>query len=128
MKLLIIDDDFSEYHKIKEKIELEGIQCTHISTPLLAVEYLKSEEYDLCFLDFNLAVVNAEKIIGWLKEIRPSLNTDVYVVSNGDIDDIRNRLSKFNSWYKGCFSKKELYKILNTILHKYLHESKLKGE
>lgn len=122
MKVLVVDDEKSEYIILREYFKSHNITNVDFRTsPISALEALKSGHYDLALIDFNLTLINAEQLIIWLKDIRPNLNTDVYVTSNSDIESLKEQLSKYNGWFKGCLSKIGLEEKLDKVIKQYIN-------
>lgn len=122
MKILIIDSNKKKYENIKtyfSKID-KNITVDYEHSTLSIIEAIKSENYDLAFLDFKLTLVDAEQLVIWLKDIRPDLNTDVYVVTDTNFNEVKHQMSKYNHWFKGCLRKRNLKLKINKIMKQYL--------
>lgn len=79
VKILLVDDEIELLESGKKLLELSGYDVTTAQNGELAIEALKSFEFDLSILDLNMPGISGHDVMKYINEA--SLNTTVVVIS-----------------------------------------------
>ena len=74
-KILVIDDEQGVIDSLNVYLGKEGYIVEGETNPLLAIEKVKNNHYDIIILDYIMMPINGDKVI---EEIR-KFNNDIYI-------------------------------------------------
>ena len=75
-KILVIDDEQGVIDSLKVYLGKEGYIVEGETNPLLGIENIRNNYYDILILDYIMIPINGDKVI---EEIR-KFNKDIYII------------------------------------------------
>ena len=109
--ILIIDDDQSILDFFKRLLKDKLYEVDAFSSPGPALEKLKTNDFDLVFLDIFLGETNGIELFSRIREIKPKAQV---VFITGNFDKIKDRINGLD--VRGCLFKPfEIDKIFGEI-------------
>ncbi|HEX7713184.1 MAG TPA: response regulator, partial [Bacillota bacterium] len=75
-KILAVDDDIAIIKAVKTLLKRNGYQCDGVTDPLLALEKVRTGNYDLLILDYRMEPLRGDELV---TEIR-KFNQEIYIL------------------------------------------------
>lgn len=113
-KILVIDDDKLIRLGIKRAIQQEDVEVKTASTIEDAKDKLRSNYFDLCFLDIKLPDGNGIDLFDYIKEIAPS--TKIIFMSATHLDEELSKKISGNPFIQKPFDLSNVRIIMNQVL------------
>jgi two-component system aerobic respiration control sensor histidine kinase ArcB len=92
LKILLVEDELLAQTVETEILERMGHTVVYVSTGLDAIEKIKSDKFDLVFLDITLSDIDGTQVADRMRALRPELDI-VAVTSHLKEDDLARFLS-----------------------------------
>ncbi len=92
-KILVCDDDETLCYLLKEQLIEEGFTVDTVYDGSLAIESIKSKNYDLLLLDLTMKIVNGEEVLKFVSEYNSSIQVIILTAQSEvrkAVDCIRN--------------------------------------
>lgn len=78
MEILLVEDDASIAQSVKESLEHEGFQITHVDTGKLALEIATTTAFDVILLDLGLPDMDGQQLC---RNLRLKIDTPIIILS-----------------------------------------------
>lgn len=117
-KILIVEDDTSINHMIKETLDREGFSCQQAFSGTEALIFARKVQYSAIVLDLMLPGLSGEEVIDHLKNLQ---DAPVLVLSAKDSLDSKLKLLQggADDYMTKPFSLKELLARLNILIRSH---------
>jgi len=76
-KILVIDDEEEICTLFQDALEESGHAVATITDPIKAIEMIKSQNYDLVFLDLKMPVMDGAELFSHIRKAKPDLPVTV---------------------------------------------------
>lgn len=118
LKIIVVDDDESIRISLKQVLAKEGHVTTVVENGLLALEQLKSNQFDLAFVDLKMPGIDGMSL---LKEIRKhDPRTDVVIITGFATVETAVEAMKYGAYdyIQKPFSVETIRQVLKKIVEK----------
>ena len=114
--ILVIDDDESVCTLFKEALAENNYQVTAVQNPFQGLELVKTNEYDMVFLDLFLPEIDGANLFRSIKTVKPDLPVTI-ITGYPDSDLMMNALTcgPFGVMKKP-FTPSDIFKAVNNHL------------
>lgn len=114
--VLIVDDDDDFINLVKKACENYNVDCISVNSPSDGFNELVSGKYDVAFIDwrFDNLKTTGEEIINFASMNR--IGTKVYVVTNYDIDRIKEKTGLAIDNIEEIVPKSETLDLIKRVL------------
>lgn len=114
LKVLFVDDDMWTCDLVKECFSKSDFYFTFVNHAAEGLAALKSNTFDVAFLDFMLDGFYADAILFSLRKV--DIKTKVYLITGHRRDDILDRIGVLKSTIVEVISKKDLITNIEQVL------------
>ena len=90
--VLHVEDNIDLAHTVIDYLELRGVVCDHAINGMVALQLIKSNDYDLIILDVNLPLLSGYKVCERLR----AEGVDLPILMLTSNADLREKLKGFN--------------------------------
>jgi CheY-like chemotaxis protein len=113
LNILIVDDDLLSQMFLKIVIENMGLSCDTVNSGKLAIEKIKTIQYDLILMDRQMPQMSGLETIQYLRN-EMYCNTPIVVITADEIDLTKDAYInlKINDWIKKPIDEKILHQKL----------------
>ena len=118
LKILIVDDDAAIRFSLKQVLEKEGHITVVVENGLLALEQLKSNHFDLAFVDLKMPGIDGMSLLKEIRNHDPS--TDVVIITGFASVETAVEAMKYGAYdyVQKPFSVETIRQVLNKIVEK----------
>lgn len=118
MRIIAVDDEMSALNTLLESfVDNEGLDYQFfMNDPLLAVDYVKSNETDVAFLDISMPKINGVTLAEKIVEARPSIKLVFITAFEQNDEELKNKFkSNFASFYYKPYDTEEMKELLSSL-------------
>lgn len=114
-KILVVDDQAGIRLLLNDVLANEGYNVTTASTGKEAVEMMEENRFDLVILDYNLPVMNAEKVMEEMEKLKIQIPV-ILVTGLGKAENELERLKFVQKVMLKPFNIQDIRQEVHTIL------------
>ena len=113
---MVIDDELDICIMLKVVLEQNGFLVNYYSNPIIALDELKSNYYNLIILDIQMPEINGMQLY---REIRKrDIKTKIcFLTGSETLFDIAHKFTSVYNFITKPVENKELIKIVNDVLN-----------
>ncbi len=75
-KILVLDDEIGIIDSLSVVLQRNGYNFDGVTSPMLAIEKIRNEHFDLLILDYMMSPINGDKVVEQLREF----NDELYIL------------------------------------------------
>jgi two-component system, chemotaxis family, chemotaxis protein CheY len=119
--ILVIDDDPSIVHLLKEDLEQEGYKVLEGYDGQAALQMAKAAKPNLIILDINMPLINGLKALEYLRDLAETKNIPILFLSGEASSRLAPALSQASrvAHVKKPIDLDDLNSLVHTLLEKY---------
>ncbi|MCI0494456.1 sigma-54 dependent transcriptional regulator [candidate division KSB1 bacterium] len=118
LKIIVVDDDAAIRFSLKQVLEKEGHITAVVENGLLALEQLKSNHFDLAFVDLKMPGIDGMSLLKEIRNYDP--RTDVVIITGFATIETAVEAMKYGAYdyIQKPFSIESIRQVLNKIVEK----------
>jgi DNA-binding NtrC family response regulator len=118
LKIIVVDDDAAIRFSLKQVLEKEGHITAVVENGLLALEQLKSNHFDLAFVDLKMPGIDGMSLLKEIRNYDP--RTDVVIITGFATIETAVEAMKYGAYdyIQKPFSIESVRQVLNKIVEK----------